>query len=39
MGPYAHGYVAVNGKPLDVSNVDPPSRALAGADALVTHRH
>jgi len=36
MGPYAHGYIEVNGKVLDVSNVDPSFAGAAGADALVT---
>jgi D-alanyl-D-alanine carboxypeptidase len=36
MGPYAHAYFDVNGKLLDVSNVDPSFAGAAGANALVT---
>ena len=36
MGPYAHAYFEVNGKLLDVSNVDPSFAGAAGANALVT---
>jgi D-alanyl-D-alanine carboxypeptidase len=36
MGPYAHGYLEVNGKVLDVSSVDPSMAGAAGGHALVT---
>jgi D-alanyl-D-alanine carboxypeptidase len=36
MGPYAHGYVAVNGKVLDLSRLDPSFAGAAGGHALVT---
>ena len=36
MGPYAHGYVELNGKVLDVSSVDPSMAGAAGGHALVT---
>jgi D-alanyl-D-alanine carboxypeptidase len=36
MGPYAHAYFPLNGKLLDVSNVDPSFAGAAGANALVT---
>jgi D-alanyl-D-alanine carboxypeptidase len=35
-GPYAHGYMEVNGKVLDVSSVDPSMAGAAGGHALVT---
>jgi D-alanyl-D-alanine carboxypeptidase len=36
MGPYAHGYMEVNGKLYDVSSVDPSMAGAAGGHALVT---
>ena len=36
MGPYAHGYMAVNGKMFDVSGIDPSMAGAAGGHALVT---
>ncbi len=36
MGPYAHGYVELNGRVLDVSSVDPSMAGAAGGHALVT---
>jgi D-alanyl-D-alanine carboxypeptidase len=36
MGPYAHGYMEVSGKVLDVSSVDPSMAGAAGGHALVT---
>ena len=36
MGPYAHGYLEVNGKVLDTSSVDPSMAGAAGGHALVT---
>jgi D-alanyl-D-alanine carboxypeptidase len=36
MGPYAHGYLEVNGKVFDVSSVDPSMAGAAGGHALVT---
>jgi D-alanyl-D-alanine carboxypeptidase len=35
-GPYAHGYMEVNGKLLDASTVDPSMAGTAGGHALVT---
>ena len=35
-GPYAHGYMEVNGRVLDVSSVDPSMAGAAGGHALVT---
>jgi D-alanyl-D-alanine carboxypeptidase len=36
MGPYAHGYLKLNGRVLDVSRVDPSMAGAAGGYALVT---
>ena len=36
MGPYAHGYLEVNGKVFDVSSVDPSMAGAAGGHALIT---
>jgi D-alanyl-D-alanine carboxypeptidase len=36
MGPYAHGYMEVNGRVLDASSVDPSMAGAAGGHALVT---
>jgi len=36
MGPYAHGYLEVDGKVLDVSSVDPSMAGAAGGHALIT---
>jgi D-alanyl-D-alanine carboxypeptidase len=36
MGPYAHGYMEVNGRVLDVSSVDPSMAGAAGGHALIT---
>jgi D-alanyl-D-alanine carboxypeptidase len=36
MGPYAHGYLEVNGKVFDVSGVDPSMAGAAGGHALST---
>jgi D-alanyl-D-alanine carboxypeptidase len=36
MGPYAHGYMEVNGKVLDASSVDPSMAGAAGGHALIT---
>jgi D-alanyl-D-alanine carboxypeptidase len=35
-GPYAHGYMEVNGKVFDVSSVDPSMAGAAGGHALAT---
>ena len=36
MGPYAHGYVELNGKLLDISRTDPSMAGAAGGYAIVT---
>jgi D-alanyl-D-alanine carboxypeptidase len=36
MGPYAHGYMEVNGRVLDASSVDPSMAGAAGGHALIT---
>ena len=36
MGPYAHGYMEVNGRVLDTSSVDPSMAGAAGGHALIT---
>jgi D-alanyl-D-alanine carboxypeptidase len=39
MRPYAHGYIPLNGKMLDISKLDPSMAGPAGGHALVTATH